>query len=418
MMRSVLNIRCLTFSLFFLLSLVIILPNPTTTAAPSYQEEGTVRLRIWWPNSLLPPSADTTLEDVMTGFAATDETVALEVRYRAYRPVGTVDDLVLTRNVAPDALPELVLMRHSDMQLAVDERLIQPIEGWAPVNILAELSQHLLEIGTANSTLYGLPYLLEIQHMIYQTESLSIPPRSTEDILEQQIPLIFNATSPEEVAVNDFLLAQYLAAGGRLVNAEGSPALNEDILIQVLTFFANAREDELIDPSLLDYTQRDAAYLNAFVNASQEEQGLALLDSRTFLTEYESLLQDYSVSRIPTASQEPFTFLNGWVWVLLTQNPEQQLKARSFITYLMSLDRAPAIADSLNMLPSQENALRIMSGGEYIDVMSGLLENATFIPQDRRNNAAARALQAAFVQVMEGTPPEEAAAEAITNLES
>lgn len=412
------NIRCLTFSLFFLLSLVIILPNPTTTAAPSYQEEGTVRLRIWWPNSLLPPSADTTLEDVMTGFAATDETVALEVRYRAYRPVGTVDDLVLTRNVAPDALPELVLMRHSDMQLAVDERLIQPIEGWAPVNILAELSQHLLEIGTANSTLYGLPYLLEIQHMIYQTESLSIPPRSTEDILEQQIPLIFNATSPEEVAVNDFLLAQYLAAGGRLVNAEGSPALNEDILIQVLTFFANAREDELIDPSLLDYTQRDAAYLNAFVNASQEEQGLALLDSRTFLTEYESLLQDYSVSRIPTASQEPFTFLNGWVWVLLTQNPEQQLKARSFITYLMSLDRAPAIADSLNMLPSQENALRIMSGGEYIDVMSGLLENATFIPQDRRNNAAARALQAAFVQVMEGTPPEEAAAEAITNLES
>lgn len=399
---------------FFFILLILILIVPVAIAQEPVDESA---VKIWWPDTLLQPESRTVIEDEFANIEELNE-ISLDVRRRVYAEGDMARQLSLTKRVAPDALPDLVLMRRQDVVDAVRRGIVFPIEEWLPIQFL-DLSDSQRALGTVEGDLYGLPYLLEIQHIMYDPAQLTDPPESTAEVLELQTSLLFPASPRENAVVNKMLLSQYVAAGGRFSDEDGSPSLDEDILSDLLGFYERALQDELVasclldsDDCLLNYTSpRD--YLS---DLPTETPTLSLMDSRVFMQRRELRYAEQSITSIPTLDGNEVTLIDGWMWVLITEDPVRRDEAQRFIDLMYSSDTMSAIASSLFLLPSQESARRVMGDADYLEFMSELLESSIFVGEDESRSAAAAALQTAFESVLQGTASGDAVESAINSL--
>src|SRR5690606_36037597 len=107
-----------------------------------------------------------------------------------------------------------------------------------------DLYRAALSLGQVNDQLYGLPYLLEVQHMAF-SPSDTPPPARFEDILTQEISFALPVAQVDQI--NNVLMVQYLDAGGTLPNGE-TANLDSEALLQTLQFYEDALAQGLIDP--------------------------------------------------------------------------------------------------------------------------------------------------------------------------
>ena len=398
--------------MFILLVLTLIVP---TTAAQEPTEE--IVVKIWWPDALLQPESRALVEGEFASIEQINE-IPLEVRRRVYSEGDMARQLSLTKRIAPRALPDLVLMRRQDVVDAVRRGNIFPIEEWLPVQFL-DLNETQRALGTVEGVLYGLPYLLEVQHIMYDPAELTDPPDSTTEVLEHQTALLFPASPRENAVVNKMLLTQYIAAGGTFFDENGSPALDEIILSDLLAFYERALQSELIascllesDDCLLNYrSPRD--YLS---DLPTETPTLSLMDSRLFMQRRDSRYVNQSVASIPTLDGNDISLLDGWMWVLVTEDSAHRDEARRFIDLMYNSDTMSTIASALFLMPSQESARRVMGDDDYLDFLSDLLEDSVFVGENESRSASAIALQTAFEAVLQGTTSGDAVNAAIESL--
>lgn len=384
--------------------------NDDSPARVNQQEA--VNLRVWWPDALLSENAADTLENQFNSFRSAYVSVNLDLRYVEYQPIDTMHRLTLTREVAPDALPDLTLMRYEELLSAVNSGLLQPIEGLLPPSTLNDLADNVLAMGQVGGEFYGIPYLLSIDHMLYTGDS-SNPPHNFSDFLEQDTPMLFAAKPDNSQVINDLLLIQYLAEGGYLVDQQNNPALDEDAILTVLDFYEAAVQLDSFSQPLQDALQYEtfADYRNQL---SADSPVLALIDSTDYLRDHSH--QEAKILPPLTADGQSFTLLDGWMWVLLTDDSAHQIQARNFLTWMMNSDNLTDTALALDMLPSQQRALRVIAEDSALIVLSNLINTAYFLPPAQRQNAAAVALQTAFEAVLQGTTPRAAVETAMATL--
>ncbi|MCQ3931803.1 MAG: hypothetical protein DPW16_15225 [Chloroflexi bacterium] len=410
--------RALT-AIFGLMLAILAAHNPVFArqkdAAPTrVNQQEVVNLRVWWPDALLSENAADTLENQFDSFRSAYVNVNLDLRYLEYQPIDTIRRLTLTRDVAPDALPDLTLMRYEEMMAAVNSGLLQPVEGLLPPSTLNDLSDNVLEMGQVAGEFYGIPYLLSIDHMLYTGDSAP-PPRNFSDFLEQDTPLLFAAKPATSQVINELLLIQYLAEGGYLVDQENVPALNEDALLTVLEFYSTAVQLEPFRQPLEDTLQLQTL-ADYRAQLSGDDPVLALLNSTDYLLYRNRFAGDAKIVPPLTADGQSFTLLDGWMWVLLADDATRQIQARNFLTWMMNSDNLTDTALALNMLPSQQRALRVMAEDSDLIVLSNLINAAYFLPPAQRQNVAAVALQVAFESVLQGITPRAAAEIAMATL--
>lgn len=395
---------CITISLLIF--------ETITPPQSSFARQDQAGLRVWWPDMLLSLDGEnTTLEDEIDRFRGTYSAVNLEFRYRRFQPGEQVRELALVQEIAPTVLPDLTLMQEDELAIAVDFGLLQPLEEWIPNDILAEMPSNLLALGQNEDIQYGLPYLITLNHMVYNSAHFESPPATFADILTAKPQLLFPAGVNEQ-AVNDFLLSQYLAAGGYLTDTNNNPALDETIVTAIYAFYEEALIEGIYDNGLLNYTVV-GGYLERI---SSLENAVAFVDSSTYLRERNRRLSATEVSFIITQTPTRFSLLDGWVWVLLTEDPARQALAQNFVNEMMRLDTLSRLADGLYFLPSRANAMRLMEDDPYFVAMRTLLISARYVSIIERNSAAARALQEGFEAVLQGTSAGDAAAAAVASL--
>ncbi len=387
-------------AIILLLLLVVLAP------VDAQEEDTSVSVRVWWPDTLASVRARALLSDVFATFA---ETQAISPRYYEYVAGDNVRVLELTNRVAPRAMPDLMLMRRDDMVDAVAAGLIVPIDGWAPATTIAGMPENLLTLGQVNGVLYGLPYLVEIKHIIYDTTVFETPPTAFDDVLDHEASMFFPGRPPNNEVVNDVVLMQYLAAGGTLVDAEANPVLDEEALETLLNSYAAGLDSGIFSPDLITYTSLD----NYWSQVIASEIGLALIGSDQFLERQAGLPVEMGVTSVPTSGNQPIALLDGWVWVLMTNDVTYQEQAQRFLLWMMDTDRLVDLAEVLNTVPTQQRALRVLDD-TYFDFVQDLLPRAVYV--EERDNQAAAALQLAFEAVMNGGDPDEAAAAALESL--
>jgi ABC-type glycerol-3-phosphate transport system substrate-binding protein len=379
---------------------------PPPTSAPEVTSEPRI-VRVWWPELLAPTDlpASQTLSEQIAGFEADNPDLSVEVRLKRVGDVGGIMSTLRTAwAVAPGALPDLTLVRRSDLLLAERAGLIRVLDGDTG-RLLDSLYPSVGALGQVNDDRYGVPYLLDVEHLAY-TPDVNVPAVwSFNDVLASNVPLTFPVGRPG--SFNSLFLAQYLqlsSAGGEATPEPdlGMIPIDTEALLRLFSFYEQASAAGLIDPLVLetstsnDYmAELEAGSIPAAVVSST--QYLILLESET----------DLAVAPLPTDSGEPITVVDGWIWVIPTPNTDRQQSAVRFLAWMMDAERQSNYARALAMLPSQAAALRLWEAeGEpltsYADFAELLLANAVLLPSEEEFGAAGRAIQSALAGVLSG----------------
>lgn len=399
----------------------------TTTVTPLGVGQGTaiptaentpvnmLKLVLWWPEALAPadlPNVTDLLDQQIAAFGTSEETyIDIEFRLKRYLDVGGIMATLRTANaVAPGALPDLTLLRREELVSAVQNQLIYPLEGLVSSAVIGDLYDSTLALGQVDGQIYGLPYTVDVLHLAYNAalmtggEASSMPSQwSFEEMLENRVPLVFPAGRVN--GVNSTFYLQYLNAGGTPPRSDGTMRLNEDALRVTLEFYERAYEQGLIGGQVFEYVSV-GDYISALTLG---EITAAVIDSNHYLDLRAEgrLLQP---GLIPTATGQPTSIVNGWMWVLTTNNADQQKLVARFLNWMMDANSQREYAAAIHMLPSQRAALQGMHSDLVdVDMMDGILMNAIIPPPENAGGITARAMQSALNAVLTGTSTAEEA---------
>ena len=388
-------------------------PTPAATVTPTLAATSTPApavLSIWWPEPLAPldnSDAADLLSEQISGFqAAQGGNVQVDLRLKREGDLGGImATLRAASPVAPGALPDLTLLPRSDLLVAVPDGLVFPLEGLVSSAVLGDLFEPALRLGQVDSTLYGVPYALAVEHMAYHRVGETPLSWRFADVLARGTPYVFPAGPP--AGISRALFSQYLDAGGTL-DASNHLVLDAEALGTVLVFYQEAAAAGVLSPAVLGYA-RPTDY--------HADLATGVLDAGVVSsTLYLALLEEGSglqFGPLPTESGGRASALDGWLWVLTTASADRQALAARFLNWMMNASRQGQYTRTVRMLPSQRAAFQQWPAAPYTAFARELLAAATPYLADNANQAAARALQTAMVEVISGQKDAAAAVEGV-----
>ena len=383
-------------------------PTPVASSTPflTPTQPGPLTLSIWWPEPLAPldnSDAADLLSEQISGFQTTEENVLVALRLKSVGEVGGIMSTLRSANaVAPGALPDLTLIRRSDLLLAMEENLIYPLEGLISSAILGDLYEQALALGQIEGHLYGLPYVLTVQHMAYLPDAVDTPISwRFDDLLADGPSFVFPVSQVSRV--NGLFLALYTAAGGTL-SGEIAPGP----LLRTFEFFETARVRGIIPAEVTSYTS-----INDYIaDLIEGDISAGLINS----TIYMNLLQNgdnLGFGPLPTEGGTTLSEVDGWMWVLTTSSVDRQALVRRYLNWMMNANRQGDYARTINMLPSQRGALQSWPDSPYHDFLRSLLPNAVIPVSEREAGQIVRALQNGLLAVLNGQSTAEEATQSI-----
>ncbi len=396
--------------------------TPTVATAEAAPSSSPRSLHLWWPEPLAPVDDEDAVELLsaqISGFQNANPDVLVDFRLKSVASLSgqEVGSLMSTLRsaaaVAPGALPDLTLLRRSQLLEAVQAGLLQPFR--IPAAISNDLHPAVIELGSPDGSAYGLAYVVEVKHMAMNA---NVEPPSRwrfEDVLAAEYGFVFPAGRVN--TLSDVFLVQYLNAGRaqsppQELVLDGELAIDSTVLRSVYEFYEAAVAGGIIDPVVLEYITADD-YATALIEG---EVTAGVVTSTLYLSLLEQgAALDYGL--IPTVSGEAATVVDGWMWVLTTPDAQKQETAMRFLNWMMDVDRQAAYSSAVNMLPSQRTALRGLSLSAYATFVDGLLTGATLPLSDTGGGTPARVVQSALAMVISGQrTAEQAAREVIAQL--
>ncbi|MEO8397931.1 MAG: extracellular solute-binding protein [Chloroflexota bacterium] len=387
-------------------------PAPTSAVPATVEvtEPVSLTLNIWWPEPLAPidnQDAADLLSEQISAFQAANRDVLVDFRLKKAQDVGGVmSTLKAASLVAPRALPDLTLLRRSDMLSAAQAGLIMPLDERSEAAILDNFQPMVNALGRMNDRLYGLPYNIEVQHMAYQTDLVPPDRWSFSSVLTDKIAFVFPAGRAN--SLSDVFLAQYRDATG--TRESSAISIDADELRGLFEFYEQAVEDKLIDPIVLEYIIPDD-YRGGLATG---EIPAGIVTSTLYLKMIAGGAKlDYAP--FPTESGQPATLIDGWMWVLTSADSEQQAIAMRFLNWMLDVDRQGRYNQAISMLPSQRTALRQWEESGYANFIDTLLNNASLPLLDSTGSATARVIQSALASVISGQRTAEQATQDVIN---
>lgn len=366
-------------------------------------------LTIWLPMALADVENEAAGAELTAQIAAfegdhTDMHIALRVRDEGEAAGAILPTLTSSSQVAPSALPHLSLMRRADLIAAERSGLIYPLPG-AAGSLTEDMLPSVEELGRVNGVLYGLPYALETLHLAYQA---ALEPPNTwrfTDLLDAGFGYAFPAADSDRV--NNTLYAQYAALDGDLL-VDDDLVADSAALERFFTFFDDAVQAEVIDPSVLAYTTHQD-YLPTLITG---DLSAGVITSTAYL---DALEQGAALTygAIPTETATTSTVLDGWMWVLTTPQPNAQAAALDWIAFMADASRQATYTQIIGLIPASRSALDGWgSDPAYANFTEGLLRRALLpVPEDGESAAFMRAVQNVLPTVITGeATPEQAAA--------
>lgn len=390
----------------------VVAPTPVAISTEDAASPERVTLNIWWPEPLAPidnQDAAELLSQQISAFQAANRDVTIEFRLKKSQDVGGIMSALRTASlVAPGAVPDLTLMRRSDLLAAAQSSLIVPIDEQAESAVLDNLHPMVNALGHFNERLYGLPYNIDVQHLAYQSGLYDAQNWDFADVIGDARAFVFPAG--RATSLSDMFLAQYRSA----TETQSSTTLDVDAdqLESLFQFYQRAVTANVMTPTVLEYIVPDD--YRSGLQAGTLPAGV--VTSTMYLEMLaEGALLDFAP--IPTANGIPTTLVDGWMWVLTSADAEQQAVALRFLNWMLDVERQGQYNAAIYMLPSQRSALRQWDDADYALFADTLLSNATLPLSESAGSLTARVIQSALASVISGQrTPEQAAQDVITQL--
>jgi ABC-type glycerol-3-phosphate transport system substrate-binding protein len=355
-------------------------PAPVTSTSPASAEPRI--LRIWLPPHF-DPNADTNaaalLRQRLAEFQASQRGLRIEVRIKAAEgKQGLLNSLAVTSIAAPAALPDLVALSRIDLESAASTGLLRPMDGLSTLLDNPNWYPFARELGHIQNIGYGLPFAADALVLIHEP-GLEIA--SWQDILASLEPLRFPADNSRLLA----LLSIYVSAGGKLLNEQGLPTLEEQPLTRTLTLFRDGLEAGTFSPSLLEPAGNEGL-------PQAPPTGMIMNWAVSNWTRGQNIMQPVPGQGVPDQ-----TFANGWLWALAGSAPENQQVATELAEFLMADEFLSEWTHQSGYLPT-----RVTLADSKIAEINAVLESAHVLPPDEAVSTLGPVLTQAVSRVLNG----------------
>ncbi len=374
-------------------------------------------LRVWFPDILTGTQSTQVLNILQAqidDFTAEHPEISIDLRVKVAGDPGSattggiLSTMYAAAPVAPNALPDLILLRRGDIIALEDENLVYPLNNRVPDAILEDIPESVSRLGILNETTYGLPYSLEVKHFVYDPSVFNISQWTFENVLEADQPFVFPAGRTN--IISDTLLVQYLTSAGGNVSFENGLAIDQASLRDVLRFYEEASLNGQINEDSLLYTTQD----DYIAELASGDIPLGLLTSSRYL-QLRSFDYDLAYAPIPTESGMEATVVESWMWALTTSDTEEQAVALEFMAWMMDPERQNELLLQVNMLPSQRTALSQVEDQAYVNFVTNLLTNAYIPATESSLGTSARVIQSALAAVITQQRTADEAAQDVIN---
>lgn len=326
--------------------------------------------------------------------------VRVEVQVKAESgTAGLWPFLRTTQAVAPSALPDLVLLDTQHLWQGVDLGMIDALSE-QELDAVEDFYPAALQGVRYDSRLLGIPYALDVIHVIYHTEESEAALPAWDDLLANAPAYLFPGAGTEGQS-NLHTLAQYLGAGGILSDAGGRPDL--EAARAYYDFLDAGRLQGVIPP----HTAEIAGFAEVYAEFQETPDGLAAVLGSDVLGRAEATNLHYAA--LPTRTGEPMTVGEVWAFAVLTRDAEHRALALALVAALLEPDTQGAWSRFADRLPSRRSALAEWDQATaYRAFLEQQIENAAAVPNGRAFADFARRLQMGQISVLRGdmTPDE------------
>jgi ABC-type glycerol-3-phosphate transport system substrate-binding protein len=392
----------------------------TVTAGPGQVEPGTeqgsgtpepsvITLTVWTTESFSPTQAITTgqiLEQQVAAFEAQRPNVRFEfVLKQPYGEAGVLDYLLTTAPVVPELLPDIAFIDVDELALAVQADVVQPLDDLIPPDLMNGLYPFARASCSFDGRLYGLQFLADLDHLVYDSGQLTIRPSSWAGVLSNPEPYLFPAGGKAGL-VNDAFLSQYLAVRGAADQANTqAPFLERDPLVAVLQFYQDGVSRGIFPLQILDYHTTDDCWRDYLAG----DAAMTQVSAHRYLTERGDASGSVPAP-VPGIGGPAAAIGRGWAMVLVAPDPARQSLAVEFMARLMDPETNAAWNLAADYLPARQTGLAYWDAADpYVSFIQQELLRAVPRPRLSDYTQVMSKLQQAVEDVVNGVAtPEEA----------
>ncbi|RLD05632.1 MAG: hypothetical protein DRI56_09200 [Chloroflexota bacterium] len=372
------------------------------TATPSSSAPKIITLKVWVPPQFEPGNetlAGEILQARLDEFAARRPQVEVAVRVKALSGTGGVlESLRASRDAASLALPDLIILPRPLLEDAADEGLIYPLDELTNAMADENWYEYAQQLSRYNEQIMGLPFAGDVLLTAYRPSVVEDPPVNWETVLSTKEVLVFPASDEEALAT----FALYGSVGGAFVQEEGELLFDEGAFIEVLSFFQQGWEAGVMPYWITQFETESQAW-----TSYQEKQSqLAFVWFSRYLS---SPVSDTAFTSLPTQEGKAFSIANGWVWSLVSSEPERQELSVELAEFLTANDFVAEWTSQAGYVPPRPSALEIWAGNESWGVLEQVLQSAQIIPSQSVLDKLGPLVRDAVVSVLKDqVTPEEA----------
>ena len=394
-------------------------PTLTITAtAPALSKtvNGPRVLRLWLP-AQFSPAAETQaaqlLQSRLDEFLNRRPGLQIEVRVKPDNgPGGLLDALVVTDAAAPQVMPDLVALSRTDLESAALKGLLHPLDGLTLALDDPDWYPYAFQMAHIQNTIYGIPFAGDGLMLVGYADPL---PKNWDEL--DNGTFLFPAASPQAYVS----MALYLSAGGNLINEQGRPMLDEAVMAEVLSFYAETAAKENLSYTVITI-QDDAAVWQAF---KEQRANLVVTWTSRYLAEDSIAAQLGPLPGLRPAVSEnsegdgagSVSLARGYAWALSGSNLENQALAVELAEFLSAGDFLTEWTEAARVLPTRPTVLSSWEDARLRLELTQLADSAQLIPGNDLIAAIGPLFQTAIDAVLTAKKtPSEAAAEAVTQL--
>jgi multiple sugar transport system substrate-binding protein len=375
-------------------------PPPAMATTTPLPEQGIPILRVWLPSQFNPAAENPPaklLAQRLTKFESEHPGLKIEVRLKKAEAEGEIlNSLSVTSAAAPSQLPDLILLSRSDLESAALKGLLHPIDGLSTSLEDPNWYSYAQQLGHIQNTGYGLPFMGDAMVLIYYPELGTIV--NWEDVLSSKGQFVFPAGNPDGLVG----LSLYASAGGQILDPQGLPTLDEEILTHVLSLVEEGRSKKVFPASLANVTN-ETQTLQIYRTGIANKGIIWILNYHP--------TSDGAIAPLPGLDETPFSYATGWIWALAGSDPENQQLAVKLAEYLVADDFITEWTRETGYLP-----MRPSSVPEGDRTMTAILESAHPIPSSAVIAVLGPLMQEALTRVLNGEQPNDVAKSVVQKL--
>jgi ABC-type glycerol-3-phosphate transport system substrate-binding protein len=325
-------------------------PTPQVTTTISETPAPATELTIW-----VPPEMDPTLEtgasqlfaNQLQIFSETHGDLEIHVRVKAESGVsGLLNSLTATSSSAPDALPDLIVLSRSDLEMAALKGLIFALDGLTEIPDDPNWYPFAKEMALLQGSTFGLPFAGDALAMVYRPSNLPDFSGEWGYFVEENMTLTFAAGS--DLAL--WPLALYQSEGGTVQDNQRRPTLEVEPLTEILRIIREGVDSNVFPQSLMEYQTDDQVW--AAFSDGQTDAVITMISN--FLNEGPA---DSSAMPLFAFSESTITIGTGLSWAVATPQSYRQPIAVELAEFLVEPEFLKQWTLEAGYIPPRPSAL-------------------------------------------------------------